>query len=289
MEEIIALVDYKGHFGSKHNAVPYRSGMDKNLLEKYFAQFGFEIIFKNFSDVDFKNENYKGQYILYTSSEDKGYNYKNYIEDIIWGLKEQEAILIPDFKYLRANNNKVLMEILRNNSPLNEIKNIQSFHYGTLEELIHHIKRNTYPCVIKTAKGAKSTGVHLAKNKYELINFVKEISRTPHFFYEIKDYLRQYKHKGYKTESKYQRKFVVQEYIPNLKNDWKILIFGKKYYILKRKNRKNDFRASGSGLFSFTKEIPFRITRISPIRRTNRPGFFHGRKRAQRVRLRGKR
>ena len=96
MEEIIALVDYKGHFGSKHNAVPYRSGMDKNLLEKYFAQFGFEIIFKNFSDVDFKNENYKGQYILYTSSEDKGYNYKNYIEDIIWGLKEQEAILIPE-------------------------------------------------------------------------------------------------------------------------------------------------------------------------------------------------
>jgi hypothetical protein len=49
---------------------------------------------------------------------------------------------------------------------------------------------------------------------------------------------------------------VVQEYIPGLQNDWKVLVFGDKYYPLLRQTRKNDFRASGSGLLSFPKELP---------------------------------
>jgi hypothetical protein len=44
---------------------------------------------------------------------------------------------------------------------------------------------------------------------------------------------------------------VVQDYIPNLKEDYKILVFGSRYYVLTRKVRPNDFRASGSGLLSF--------------------------------------
>ena len=42
-------------------------------------------------------------------------------------------------------------------------------------------------------------------------------------------------------------KIIVQTFIPNLDGDYKVLYFGGKYYTLKRLNRKNDFRASGSG------------------------------------------
>jgi len=49
----------------------------------------------------------------------------------------------------------------------------------------------------------------------------------------------------------HRSKFIVQEFIPDLSNDWKVLVFWDKYYVLRRKNRPNDFRASGSGLFSF--------------------------------------
>ena len=41
-----------------------------------------------------------------------------------------------------------------------------------------------------------------------------------------------------------------------MNNDWKILIFGDRYYILYRGVRKNDFRASGSGKFYFNRELP---------------------------------
>ncbi|HOM66395.1 MAG TPA: hypothetical protein PK591_11340 [Ignavibacteriales bacterium] len=40
MKKIIALTDYKNIFSSKHNANPYRNGMDKKLLEKYFKENG---------------------------------------------------------------------------------------------------------------------------------------------------------------------------------------------------------------------------------------------------------
>ena len=74
--------------------------------------------------------------------------------------------------------------------------------------------------------------------------------------FEFKDRLRVLKHKGYSKESLHRHKFVVQNFVPNLDNDWKVLVFGEKYYILYRKNRENDFRASGSGNFIFKEEVP---------------------------------
>jgi hypothetical protein len=44
--------------------------------------------------------------------------------------------------------------------------------------------------------------------------------------------------------------------IPGLENDWKILCFGDKFFVLRRANRDNDFRASGSGKFVFRRDLP---------------------------------
>ena len=45
-KKIFFLTDYKNNFGSKHNALPYRSGMDKDLLKKYFKAKGYDCIFQ---------------------------------------------------------------------------------------------------------------------------------------------------------------------------------------------------------------------------------------------------
>jgi len=57
----------------------------------------------------------------------------------------------------------------------------------------------------------------------------------------------------------HRSKFIVQEFIPNLSNDWKVLVYWDKYFVLRRKNRPNDFRASGSGLFSFDETVDQRL------------------------------
>jgi len=256
MNKIYILTDYKNIFGSKHNATPYRSGMDKDLLKKYFEIYEFEAIFLKYSDINFRKMNFKDQYVLYTSSEDIGGLYKNYIEDIIYGLHIQGAKIIPDYKYLKAHNNKVFMEILRDLTINDKLNFIQSHYFGTLEELINNINKIELPVVIKSAAGAMSRGVYIANNRNELIKNAKKISRSKYIFDELWDLGRAIKHKGYIKESKYRNKFIVQNFIPGLENDWKILIYGEKYYILYRGVRDNDFRASGSHKFIFKEDIP---------------------------------
>jgi len=255
MNEIYILTDYKGYFGSKQKTTPYKSGFDKNALQKYFTERKFNPIFLNFADVDFKKVDLRNKYVIYTSAEDQGLHYKDYIEDIILGLYLQGAKLIPHFKFLRANNNKVFMEILRDQSEMQEIKNIKSTYLSTLEDLK---RKENFPDknVLKLSAGAMSSGVFLTKSKDELIKKCKINCRTRYIYKELWDIKNTIKHRYFIPDSLYRKKFIVQNYIENLQNDWKLLVYGESIYILKRMVRKNDFRASGSGIFEFTKEIP---------------------------------
>ena len=248
MTKIYALTDYKNQFGSKWKSHPYRSGFDKTLLSKYFEKYGYEVEFIQLKDVEFEKSFWEGRVAIYTSSEDVGLNYKSYIEDIVFGLERLGAKVVPAYDFLRANNNKIYMEILREQLLGEKLSGNKSSYYGTLEELMVDVENEkiAYPCVIKKSAGAMSRGVFLAKNKMELIKYAKAISRSPHYLAELKELVRKKKHDGYKAESKYQHKFIIQPFIPKLKNDWKILVYGDHYYILKRGIKSNDFRASGS-------------------------------------------
>ena len=251
-KKIYLLTDYKEVFSNKHKSKPYRSGYDKKLLIKYFKKYGYATVFLKFTDINFEKYKWNNEIILYTSSEEIGGNYKDYIEDIVYALELSGAKVLPSYKYLRAHNNKVFMEILRqlflpDHLFCNAVK-----HFGSLEDLIEKLSNSeiSFPCVIKSSKGAQSKGVALARNKEELLKNAKKLSRTPNRLYEIRDKLRSYKMRGYRPESRHQKKFIVQPFIKGLSNDYKVLIYGNIYFVLLRKNRPNDFRASGSGLFS---------------------------------------
>jgi len=245
MKKIIILTDYKGYFGSKWDAKPYRSGFNLQLLSKYFSERGFEAECVEMSKAVNLN-NIKGLVFLYTSSEDIGYHYKSFIEDVVLFIEQSGGIMLPDFNFLRANNNKVFMELLRRKFSYKWDDQLKSWTFGSFEEMKSRLNEFNYPIVIKTAAGAMSRGVFVARDEVELIKKIKVISRTKHIVQNIQDYLRAYKHKGYKIESVNRNKFILQSFIPNLKNDWKILIYGEKYFVLTRHVKKGDFRASGS-------------------------------------------
>ncbi|MGE4285570.1 MAG: hypothetical protein AB7F23_03055 [Phycisphaerae bacterium] len=239
--------------------MPYRSGYDLELVKKHFAEHGFETVLVSFADILPQHlSEWSGRIVVYTSSEEIDYNYKDFIEDVVYSLELSGAWVIPSFKFLRANNNKVFMELLRHTLYGND-SNISSRVFGTYEELGKKVNAGeiSFPCVIKRAKGAQSKGVSCARYEAELTKVAKSFSRTPHMRREIKDWLRQFKLKGYQKESRFQNKYIVQPMINGLTNDWKILIYSNRYYILRRNNRPNDFRASGSGLFSPDKQADF--------------------------------
>jgi glutathione synthase/RimK-type ligase-like ATP-grasp enzyme len=248
MKTIIGLTDYKGKFGSKHFDNPYRSGLDKKFLKTLFEQAGYNLIFYRFDEIITKNIPITDIPVIYTSSEDDGYFYKSYIEDIIYSLELAGARIIPKYQYLKANNNKVFMELLRRNCKSKNVNSIKSLPFGCLEELNKNIDLISYPIVIKKAEGASGSGVYKAENKEELISKIKKISRSKNLRFEIRDLLRSFRHKNYIRESRYRRKYIIQEFIPNLLNDWKVYIMGKRYYIFYRPIFKHrGFRASGGG------------------------------------------
>lgn len=256
MKRINILLDYNNYFGFKEFTTPYRSGMDKKSIDKYFAEKGYKSEFLKFCDINFKTEYFKNKIFLYQSSEDQNLFYKSYIEDVLLGLQLNGAILIPNFYFFRAHHNKVFMEIFRDSQNLPLMKNVFSTYYGTFEELMDHIINLNVPKVIKSAEGWGSNAVYLARKEKDIIRISKKISRSRSLIDEIWETLRYLKHKKYKKNSKYRKKFVVQNYVNNLANDWKILIFANKYYALYRENRRDDFRASGSGKFKFCKALP---------------------------------
>jgi hypothetical protein len=249
MKSLICLTDYKNQFSSKWKADPYRSGYNKDYLKTLFKDAGFSVNFIPICEVDFLNANWKDQVVLYSSSEENGLYYKNFIEDVVYGLEGAGARLIPDAAFLRANNNKVFMEILRQTKLPAELQTIQSHFFGTVEELEMAIQAGNVPCpcVIKKAAGAMSRGVFLAKDEDELRKQARKVSCTRQAAVSLKERFRTHKHKGYKPESDFQGKFVIQPFIPGLKNDWKVLVYGEKYFVLRRNIREEDFRASGSG------------------------------------------
>jgi hypothetical protein len=248
MKNIIALTDYKDRFGSKHFDTPYRSGMDKQILEKCFNNLGYSIDFVQISKIANRNNTEKDPYFIYTSSEDINYYYKSYIEDVIFYLESQKRVVIPSYKYLRANNNKVFMELLRKSVDDSALFSVRSQVYGTYEEAIMNVDRLNFPVVIKTAEGASGSGVFKADNIKEFQKMVRKVSSSIFLKQEMKEIIRSFLHKGYIKESNNRKKFIVQNMITGLKNDWKVYVFGEKYFVFYRPVLKHrGFRASGGG------------------------------------------
>lgn len=260
MAKIYLITDYLDRFGTKYSALPYRSGMDKSLLESFFGARGFETEFITASEVLLKVDDPPGKIFLYTSLEDKDGYYKSYIEDLILALDSMGAVVVPLYKYLHAHNNKVFFEMLRKNWSKEIGDTLKSQTFGSLEDLNRQpTPAIGFPAVIKRAEGFKSRGVYLAENRMRLLQKVKKIARSQNLHGEFRDQVRRLIHKNFRPESLYRKKFLIQEFIPGLENDFKVLVFDRKFYVLCRKTRKNDFRASGSGLLSYPPDPPLEM------------------------------
>ncbi|RPJ04269.1 MAG: hypothetical protein EHM28_13720, partial [Spirochaetaceae bacterium] len=211
MKNINLLVDYKGYFGSSYLAPIYRSGMNKELLKEQFARQGWEVRYIPFSAIDFRQD-YSKEFFLYTSSEDEGGHYKDYIEDILLGLSLQGAELVPEFKYFRAHHNKVFMEILRQLLGEEKTGKVTAHTFGTFEDMAASmpLTEDDAKSVIKAFSGSVSSNVFLAKNRKQLAAIARRISRSRHLSSELRDMGRAIKHKGYRKESLHRKKYIVQ-------------------------------------------------------------------------------
>lgn len=257
-KEIVILTDYLGRFSSKQKSKKYRSGKDIELMKFYFKDSGYDVFIYPMLKAIENIKNHPNSFVLYCSAEDPGLRYKSYIEDIIFHLEKTGNKPIPSFELLKAHENKNAMELIRKRYNLDKENNFDSNVFGTYEELLQFVEEKLidYPLVLKKSTGALSRNVLLVNTTSELKRKAKKLFQKDSLKMRLIEYLRRIRHKhNYSGESLLRDKILVQKFISSISFDYKVLVYGNKCFVLKRNNRPNDFRASGSGLFEYQKEI----------------------------------
>ena len=253
-KRLLLLTDYRGYFYSSTRA--WDECMKIDRICEFLSGAGYAVEVKQFADVDFREENLAGVPVLYQSSEDPSLLYQSYIEDVLLGLSLAGALLIPRFSLFRAHQNKVFAEFLRDQSASDAVRNLSARAYGTAEEFLSRLERHKQPAVFKPAAGAMSSGVQLAKTNNEKRKSARDVSRSGSWLDHLKDIVKKRIREPRHLKSNHRNKFVVQDFVMGLENDFKVLVYGEKYYVVKRRNRPGDFRASGSGLFEHAVQVP---------------------------------
>lgn len=244
---IYIIVDYRGLY---RQDISRSRGINLETVKNVFVEAGYQVIVKSFSEL--ANEDIaaiEDSYIFYTSSE--SLEYKEYIKGIIYELGKRN-VLIPEFDILMCHEDKCYQELYKKRK---HIESLKSYCYGSVRELDQDVEKFEYPIVIKKYSGAGSISVYKADNKEQLLKLAKKINRNREFYeYHLKRIYKKMKGKldsEYSYDDAYLGRIVVQQFVPDLENDWKVLVFGEKIYCLYRGVRKKDFRASGSGQFQF--------------------------------------
>ncbi|WP_318390410.1 hypothetical protein [Enterobacter sp.] len=244
IQKVLIVTAENGFFAQ--SKMPW-SSMDVLKIKSNLERYNFTVQIVTFAYLKENIKNIRGYAIIYTSSQ--RIEHKKYIEDIMYFFKDLN-VLIPSYENLLAHDNKGFQALLNKKYSLGMA---DCDYYCDVSELASSIGEK-FPLVYKSVNGASSMTVKLIRNYTELEKantLPLVISKA-----EIKRVLKKYIFKS-RYNAKWEEylcfgrsRFVLQKFIPDLKFDFKVLVFGEKYYLLKRFVADNDFKASGSGLHS---------------------------------------
>lgn len=260
MAHVILLVDYRRGFWFSTKKVHTSASLDVERIRNELEVLGHDVEIASFAELDLSRRDLAGSFVLYTSSEDVGGLYKRFIEAKVFGLKLVGAHPIPEPELLLAHHDKVMMESVRHARLAEAVGQPRSCTFGSIEDFASADLSG--PVVLKPATGAGSRGVTLALDPKQAARAARKLSRSmdmPGTLFELAKRLRR---RQYVPRSLHRRAFVLQQFLPGLQGDYKVLRLGHRFYILGRANRPNDFRASGGGRLNYA---PHRDIDVTPI------------------------
>lgn len=240
--KLLILTCADGYFGQ---GLKVWDSMDVTKLSDLFSCHGYRVAVCDYEYVAKHVMDFKDYVVVYSSTQKPGY--KDFLEDVLLGLAQLDNKLVPSFDFFRAHENKGYQEIMRQIHGIKEIKG--RYYSGSQDALADEI---CFPAVYKSTGGSKSNGVSLLYSRKDLKKRVGSHENLS-FYWRIHRSLAKLLKRNtlwhdYITP---RHGFVVQEFIPELTFDFKVLVFWEKYFVLKRAVRKDDFRASGSGNLEF--------------------------------------
>ncbi|EKG5314013.1 hypothetical protein ACX29Z_000455 [Escherichia coli] len=242
----INIITVDGYFGQR---LPTSKSLELQSLEQHLNLYGVKCEFIDIQDVQNLRLDSDTRCII---GSHQNLGVKKYIDDVISiKFENYRDSLIPSVRNILAHENKGVQAIIMKECP--DLFVQQNYYYRDDIE-INKVK------VLKRTYGAGSFGVALATDNKTFLKQKKKMFYSDLKFDDIKFYIFECL-KKYIFPSKLSKEhtiyfqrynpYVLQDFIPDLNSDYKVLVFGNKYYVLKRNVRDNDFRASGSGKFVF--------------------------------------
>jgi glutathione synthase/RimK-type ligase-like ATP-grasp enzyme len=160
---------------------------------------------------------------------------------LLFALEHSGKKVFPDFATAWHFDDKIgqkyLFESIK--APL-----VPSYLFYNLNDAVAWIKQTSFPKVFKLSTGAGSYNVRLVKTEKEAISITKQAFKKGFINYNAT----LHRERGY---------VYFQDFLPNNAFDIRIIVIGERAFAIKRLNRENDFRASGSGRIIYDKaEMP---------------------------------
>jgi len=258
-KELIILTCRNKFFGQTRK--PWTS-LDVDAIESNLQQKGFQVKVYEFPDVANNKVRLNNKTIFYAFSQRD--NYRNYIQDVVYQLSKNNRV-IPSFDLLKCHENKGFQELYKQEIGLHSL---QASYYTSLQEV--DFDSLILPVVLKTTFGSNGKGVFLIKSKDDFKKTANRLVKKNSIATQVdlfrRKYLRKKKFKEYpefsdsrdyqeyKEYIKDENNFILQQFVPDLDFDYRVLIAYNRYYVVKREVKAGDFRASGAKKFRFSKE-----------------------------------
>jgi len=198
-----------------------------------------------------------------------------FAKQLIYSVEASGRHVFPDFNTVWHFDDKVGQKYLLEavNAPL-----IPTWVFYEKQDALEWVKRTNFPKVFKLRGGAASQNVRLAHTKNEANRFIfKAFSCGFPAYYakgSLKERYRLYRlgrtnfvdllegvirfviPPPYARIKRREKGYVYfQEYIADCDHDIRVIIIHERAFCIKRMVRKNDFRASGSGILHFEHEL----------------------------------
>ena len=197
-----------------------------------------------------------------------------FAKQLLYSVQAAGKKVFPDFNTMWHFDDKLgqkyLLEAI--GAPL-----VPTYVFYTKQDALHWAKQTTWPKVFKLRGGAGSQNVRLVKTRGQAIKLIKKAFGKGFSQYNawgsLKERWQKYRLQqtglisilkglvriGYptrfsKTVGQEKGYVYFQDYVPNNDHDIRIIVIDGKAFGLKRYVRKNDFRASGSGIFGYKRE-----------------------------------
>ena len=233
--------------------------IDVDLLCQSLKKQDFEPEVVSYHDII--NGKKRPQHTLIFYSFSQRANVRQFIIDMVRYLDDGTNLLVPSYDLLRCHENKGFQELFKKRYG---ISTLPAYYFSHPDQLADYDLN--YPLVLKSPDGSNGKQVFLVRNKARLLKIWHDhfsaldlgtrldLWRRRHFrrekkYREYPNYSNAADYEQYRHYIVREQNFVLQQYVPNLKYDYRVLAMYDKYFVIRRMNRDNDFRASGAKKF----------------------------------------